>query len=42
MLEQQDIYQQRGSEKMDNMKRRTIMKTIDSEVLAGYNSGSDL
>lgn len=39
MLEQQDIHQQIVSENIDAMKRRMIMKTIDKEVLAGYNSG---
>lgn len=41
MLEQQDIHQQVRNENINTntMKRRTTMKTIDSEVLAGYNSG---
>lgn len=39
MLEQQDIHQQILTGNISTMKRRMTMKTIDSEVLAGYNSG---
>ena len=41
MLEQQDIPQQIVTENTITMKRRITMKTIDSEVLAGYNSGRE-
>ncbi len=41
MPEQQEIPQQAGTEDISTIKRRLkmTMKTIDSEVLAGYNSG---
>ena len=41
MLEQQDIPQQIINENISTIKGRMIMKTIDSEVLAGYNSGRE-
>lgn len=41
MLEQQDIPQQIVTENTITMKRRITMKTIDSEVLDGYNSGRE-
>lgn len=41
MLEQQDIPQRIVTENTITMKRRITMKTIDSEVLAGYNSGRE-
>lgn len=41
MLEQQDIHQQTITENISTIKRRMTMKTIDSEVLAGYNSGRE-